>query len=134
MPNYGAILSDKQIWDLVNFFKFQVIDMTQLYDCTVTGTYPTATVAYSNIGKTGVAASGNTYYTTNCSSCHGTDGKKILIDGASVGSHLRANPAEDAHEIKFGVLGTGMKNRTISITQLKDLYKALADTTAFPKP
>ncbi len=136
MPKYGAIFTDKQIWDLVKFLQSEILDVKQLYDFTVTGTYPTATVAYSNLGKTGSADTGNTYYTANCLSCHGADGKKILVDGAafSVGSHVRAKPYEDAHKIKFGVLGSAMKNRTISVQQMKNLYKALSDSTKFPNP
>jgi hypothetical protein len=67
--------------------------------------------------------------------CHGTDGKKTLVDGTfSVGSHVRAKPNEDVHRIKFGVVGAAMKNRSITIAQMKNLYKALADTTKFPNP
>ncbi len=136
MPNYGAIFSDKQIWEFVKFFKNEIFDVKQLYDFTVTGAYPTATIQYSNIGKDGKAASGNTFYTANCLNCHGADGKKILVDGNtySVGSHVRAKPYEDVHKIKYGVLGSTMKNRSISLQQMKDLYKALADTTVYPNP
>jgi hypothetical protein len=58
------------------------------------------------------------------------------VDGAaySVGSHVRAKPYEDVHKIKFGVLGSIMKNRTINITQMKNLFKALADSTKYPNP
>jgi len=134
MPKYNAILTDREIWNIVRFFKYEIFDVKQLYDCTVTGTYPTATVAFSNIGKDGVAANGATYYTANCKACHGADGKTILMDGATVGSHVRAQPNEDFHKIKFGVLGSSMGKRTISLQQMKDLLKALSDTTAFPKP
>jgi mono/diheme cytochrome c family protein len=135
MPNYGAILSDRQIWDLVNFFKTQVIDAKQLDSFVISGTYPTATVTYLNIGKNGNADTGNTYYTTNCAGCHNADGKKFSVDGTySVGSHLRAKPYEDAHKIKFGVLGTTMKDRKITLAQMKNLFKALSDTTKYPNP
>jgi mono/diheme cytochrome c family protein len=135
MPNYGAILSDRQIWDVVKFFKYEIFDVKQLYDCTLTGAYPTATVTFSNLGKTGSADTGNIYYTANCVTCHGADGKTMVVDGAfSVGSHVRAKPNEDVHRIKFGVVGKAMKSRSITIAQMKNLYKALADTTKFPNP
>jgi mono/diheme cytochrome c family protein len=137
MPNYGAILSDKQIWDFVRFLQSESFDVKQLYDCTVTGAYPTATVAYSNIGKTGSSDTGNIFYTTNCVACHGADGKKIsTADGAafSVGSHVRAKPNEDFHKIKFGVLGSIMKSRSMTLVQMKNLYKALSDSTKYPNP
>jgi mono/diheme cytochrome c family protein len=142
MPNYGAIFSDKQIWDYVKFLKNECFDVKQLYDFTITGAYPTATVTYSNIGKDGNANTGNTFYTTSCKPCHGADGKSksdgsaFLVDGGaySVGSHVRAKPYEGAHIIKYGVLGLTMKNRTVSLQQVKDLFKALSDTTKYPNP
>jgi mono/diheme cytochrome c family protein len=135
MPNYGAIFSDQKIWDMVKFFKYEIFDAKQVYDCAVTGTYPTATVTFSNLGKNGNADTGTIYYTANCVSCHGTDGKTMLVDGTfSVGSHVRAKPNEDVHKIKFGVMGTAMKNRSITVAQMKNLYKALADTTKYPNP
>jgi mono/diheme cytochrome c family protein len=135
MPNYGAIFSDQKIWDMVKFFKYEIFDVKQLYDCSVTGAYPNATVVFSNLGKNGNADTGNIYYTTNCASCHGADGKTMLVDGTfSVGSHVRAKPNEDVHRIKFGVVGKAMKNRSITIAQMKNLFKSLADTTKYPNP
>jgi mono/diheme cytochrome c family protein len=135
MPNFGAILSDQQIWDMVKFLTYETFDVKQLYDCAVTGTYPNSTVAFSNLGKNGIADTGSAYYTKNCASCHGADGKMMLVDGTfSVGSHVRAKPNVDVHIIKFGVVGKAMKNRSISSTQMKHLFKALADTIKYPNP
>jgi mono/diheme cytochrome c family protein len=135
MPNYSAIFTDQKIWDMVKFFKYEILDVKQVYDCAVAGTYPAATIAFSNLGKNGSADTGNIYYTANCASCHGADGKLMLVDSTfSVGSHVRAKPDVDVHKIKFGVVGKAMKNRSITIAQMKNLYKALADTTKFPNP
>lgn len=135
MPDYSGILSDGEIWDLVKFLKEEAIDVSLLYDATYTGTYPTGTATYTNIGKDGNTINGNAYYTANCASCHGASGKTFLVDGAAftVGRHVRTKPYEDQHKVKFGQLGTAMPTHpNVSISDLKNLYKALTDTTAFP--
>ena len=133
MPNYGQTLSDVQLWDIVKFMKEGIFDVTILYDAVFTGTYPTGTAVYSNVGKDGNATNGNTYYTTNCVSCHGANGKTITLEGLSLGTFLRSKPYEVQHKIKYGQLGSAMVGEfDITITQMKDLYKALASTTTFP--
>ena len=137
MPNFSTLLSDAQIWDVVKFIKEGALDVTLLYDGTYTGTYPTGTAQYSNIGKDGNAANGRAFYATNCATCHGTDGKFIPnLDGPAgmtAGKFVRTTPNEAQHKIKFGQLGTGMTALSAATpTAVKDLYKALADTLAFP--
>lgn len=135
MPNYSQILTDKQIWDLVKFLKTEVIDVNDLYDFTITGTYPTGSITYSNIGKGGNSASGDNYFASNCVTCHGADGKLIVVDGSySVGSFIRNKPNEAQHKVKFGQLGSSMQAFRTSLQQMKDLYKALTDTTKYPNP
>jgi len=137
MPDYSKLLTDAQIWDIVKFLKEGAFDVTQLYDAVYTGTYPTGKAAYSNIGKDGNSGNGKTFYTANCASCHGADGKFIVnLDGTAgmtAGKFVRTKPNEAQHKIKFGQLGTIMKSiPTLTLTNAKDLYKALADTVAFP--
>lgn len=133
MPNYSQVLTDAQIWDLVKFLKEGAIDVTALYDATYTGSYPTGSASYSNIGKDGNATNGKTYFATECASCHGTDGKLLELEGMSAGQFLRSKPNEVQQKVKFGTLGSAMVGHfDITLTQMKDLYKALADTTAFP--
>ncbi len=136
MPNYAEILSDAQIWDLVKFLKTEGIDANGLYDCTVSGAYPTATVTYSNIGKDGNAADGMNIYSRHCKSCHGETGINVWIITDErvffVGGHVRFTPEQDAHTIRFGVLGSSMGDEKFSHEQLKNLFKALADSTQFP--
>lgn len=69
MPNYSQVLTDTQIWDLVKFLKEGAIDVTQLYDYTTSGSYPTGTITYSNIGKDGNATNGKTFFATECAGC-----------------------------------------------------------------
>lgn len=134
MPNYSQSLTDEHIWDLVKFLKTEVIDINNLYDFTTSGTYPTGSITYANIGKGGTAAAGNTYM-QNCTGCHGTNGRLIIVDGSfSVGSHLRAKPYEVQHKVKFGQLGSGMQAFNTTLQQMKDLYKALTDTAMYPRP
>ena len=133
MPDYSNLLSDNDIWDLVKYLKEEAINTDLLYDYQTTGTYSTtATITYSNIGKDGSATAGDTYYTSNCASCHGADGK--LISTSIVGKLGRTKPNEVWHKVKFGQLGSTMNAGFNSITtqELKDLYVALQNTTKYP--
>ncbi|MCK9641481.1 MAG: cytochrome c [Prolixibacteraceae bacterium] len=137
MPNYSELLSDAQIWDIVKYLKEGALDVTQLYDATYTGVYPTGSVAFSNIGKNGNAANGNAHYKAKCLMCHGADGKLIpnldATTGMTVGKFIRSKPNELQHKIKFGQLGTVMLGDfAITLSQMKDLYKAGTDLTNFP--
>ncbi len=133
-PDYGVILSDANIWDIVKFLKEEAINTYNLYDITVTGIYPTATITYSNMGKDGNATSGDAYYTSNCSGCHGATGTTISLGGSTLGKFVRSKNNETQHKVKFGQLGTSMTTGFGSVTEadMKDLYKALADTLVYP--
>jgi len=133
MPNYTQLLTDAQIWDIVKFMKEGMFDVTQLYDATYTGSYPTGTASYTNVGKDGNAANGNTFYTANCASCHGSDGKTLTMETMSLGKFLRSKPYEVQHKIQNGQLGSSMVGEfTMTTQQMKDLYKACADNTKYP--
>ncbi len=133
MPNYSQLLSDEQIWDIVKFMKAGMFDVTELYDATYTGTYPTGSASYANIGKDGNESNGNEYYTATCVACHGADGKGVDLEGMSLGKFIRSKPAEVQHKIKYGQLGSIMVGEfDITVNQLKDLYKACSNTANFP--
>ncbi|MBM2817259.1 MAG: hypothetical protein HW421_4021 [Ignavibacteria bacterium] len=140
MPKFSQILTDAQIWNLVKFLKVEALDVTQLYDATYSGTYPTGTSVYSNIGKDGDAAVGLEFYKAKCQVCHGVDGKQIAnldaTPGMTTGKFVRSKPNELQHKIKFGQLGTiaplDMKATPGTITDFKNLYKVLADVVLFP--
>lgn len=134
MPNFSQILTDGQIWDVVKFLKEGAFDVSQLYDATYTGAYPTGTVAFANLGKDGNAATGMTYYSANCS-CHGPSGTDRLLENMTLGAFTRSKSNEVQHKVKYGTLGSDpiMTGKfDITLSQMKDLYKALADTSAFP--
>ena len=135
MPDYSLILTDAQIWEMVEFLLEDAIDVNHLYDFTTTGAYPSGSITFSNVGMDGNAANGDAIFSARCSSCHGSDGTAFSVDGGfSVGSHLRAKPNEDQHKFKFGQLGTGMTSFVSDLNEMKDLYKALTNTTAYPDP
>ena len=133
MPNLNQILTDAQIWDIVKFMKEGMFDVTDLYDATYTGSYPNGSMTISNVGLDGNATNGNAYYTTNCVTCHGADGTNIELEGKTLGKFVRAKANEVQHKVKYGQLGSLMVGKfDITLTQMQDLYKACADTLAFP--
>jgi mono/diheme cytochrome c family protein len=138
MPDYSQIFTDEQIWELVDYLQDEALDTTMLYDVTLeTGTvYPNRARSFSNIGLDGDAANGDAIFAANCAGCHGDDGTTILVDGATytVGAHTRLKPYEDQHKVKFGHLGSSMGAilSTRPLNDIKDLLKALADTTKYP--
>jgi len=134
MPNLTQILTEAQMWDLVKFIREGMFDVSELYDATTTGAYPTGTWTPSNVGKDGNATNGNAIYTASCANCHGTDGTTIEVEKGTVGNFVRLKGNEAQHKIHYGQLGTGMVYRNITLSEMKDLYKALADETAYPSP
>jgi mono/diheme cytochrome c family protein len=137
MPDYSQILTDEQIWDLVNYLKEEALDTPQLYDITLdAGVYPTRGRTFTDLGKAGNAASGDTTFANRCATCHGADGTRILVDGGSytVGGHVRSKPYEDQHKVKFGHLGSimGAILAESTIEEIRDLLKALSDSAKYP--
>jgi thiosulfate dehydrogenase len=135
MPDYSEIMTDTDIWDLVKFLKYYAYDTDLFYDSATSGTYPDGSMSFTNIGTDGDAAAGAGVYASTCASCHGADGRLIIVDGEfSVGSYMRAKPNEAHHKFRYGVLGTAMINLGLNFTDIKNLYKALSDEGAFPDP
>jgi mono/diheme cytochrome c family protein len=133
MPNFGEILSDEQIWDLVKYLKDEVLDTTELYDVTTEGTYPTGSRTFSDVGKDGDAAHGDQLYADKCAGCHGADGTTIDLEGRSIGAFAREKPYEMWHKVKFGQLGSAMGPQGVdTLEDMKDLLKAASDPANFP--
>jgi len=133
MPNLAQLLTDSQLWDLVKFLKTGAFDVSKLYDASYTGTYPTGKAAYTNIGKDGNETEGLAYYKANCEACHGVGGKTLTMESMSAGKFTRSKPNEVHQKIKYGQLGSIMKGEfDITLEQMKNLYKALSNTTKFP--
>ncbi len=139
MPDFSEIFSDEEIWNIVKYLKDELLDTTQLYDITTDGTYPDGTRTFSNIGKDGDAANGDSIYAAKCAGCHGADGVggsfPVVDDGVelSIGAFARDKPYELWHKVKFGNPGSVMTAQGVdSLSDMKDLLKALADSDAYP--
>ena len=144
MPDYGKILSDAQVWDIVKFLKEAAFDTDQLYDVQTTGTYPTGSRTFSNVGKNGDAVAGKAFYDINCASCHGTNGRDdgsgniIPINasiGRSMGEFAREKPYELQHKTRFGNLGSTpqmLGTGNVPLVDIKNMFKALADAANYP--
>jgi mono/diheme cytochrome c family protein len=138
MPDYGLIMGDGMIWNIVKYLKENAVNTDKLYDLTTSGAYPGGVASFTNIGKDGNAIKGKVYYNANCTTagCHNSTGS-IPSSVETVGSILRAEPANAYHLIKFGFPGTAMINLPYQLTAMPDttlqnLFKAISDTTAFP--
>ncbi|MFC1650904.1 c-type cytochrome [Candidatus Latescibacterota bacterium] len=140
MPSYKPYLTAGQIWNLVKFMKEEWVEPAELYELVLSGPPITdadnmPTLTFSNIGNSGNSANGNALIATHCVSCHGTDGKLITdVDGKTgIGQFLRQKPHEAWFKIKFGNGGTMEPGELVNSTSdLKDVYKALTDTAAYP--
>lgn len=133
MPNLNQLLTDKQIWDLVKFMKEGMFDVSDLYDASYTGSYPNGSMVISNVGKDGDASKGTAYYTSNCVSCHGVDGTTLTLEDKTLGKFTRTKANEVQHKIRYGQLGSSMTGKfNITLSEMKDLYKSLANEIDFP--
>ncbi len=133
MPNLNQIFTDDQIWNMVKFMREGMYDVAELYDGTYTGTYPTGSATFANIGLDGDAATGNAYFAANCSGCHGADGTSLIMEEMTLGKFLRDKPNEVQHKVHYGQPGSGMVAQfDATVSEVKNLYKALSDTGAFP--
>lgn len=147
-PDYSELLTSEQVWSIVKFMKEEWVNPVELYDLAVTGaemhwdysTDPATLVSpeliYTNIGKDGDAANGDKLVKEQCAVCHGSDGNQIEIGSrAGIGQFVREKPHEAWFKIKFGEPGTGMEPgqmATSTSADLKDIYKALTNTTTYP--
>lgn len=134
MPDYGLILTDGEIWQITKFLKNEAFNTFNLYNINTTGSYPTGTKTFSNIGKDGDASNGNTLFASNCASCHGADGTLIAIEGdAYIGDYMRNKAYETQHKMRSGQPNTEMGPfPNIFESDVKDMLKAGQDPVAFP--
>jgi mono/diheme cytochrome c family protein len=156
-PDYSKILSDDKIWDLVKWLKEGAVynEANDLYTMTTTGAYNTTitpmttppTVVYSNWGGTdGDAVAGDAFYVAKCMVCHGNGGRGTsLASGPSgitvnntknvqIGDFVRTRTPEAIHKIISGQFGSSpwMCNTPITRDEMKNLLKALGNTTKYP--
>ncbi|PKP26464.1 MAG: hypothetical protein CVU03_02690 [Bacteroidetes bacterium HGW-Bacteroidetes-2] len=131
-PDYGTILSDALIWDLVKFLKEGALDTDELYAINTVGTYPTGSRTFTDLGRNGNATAGNAFYAAKCASCHGADGTTIPLGGNTLGKFTRSNPHEVQHKVVSGQLGSSMGSTPTTLEEMKNLYKALSNQTVYP--
>jgi mono/diheme cytochrome c family protein len=85
------------------------------------------------VGALGNEANGQALFAARCAGCHGADGRTLDIEGRSLGQLVRAKPNEAWFKAKFGEPGTGMNPGLVTaVSDLQDLYKALANPASFP--
>ncbi|OFX27726.1 MAG: hypothetical protein A2033_03005 [Bacteroidetes bacterium GWA2_31_9] len=147
MPYYGEILNDSQIWQIVKFLKVTSHNTDDFYDIATTGTYPTGSKTFSNIGKGGNATNGKVVYDSKCKSCHGADGKTIDIycKGLFLGEMFRLDPHEVHHKAIWGMpvdrenvaIGCtsgdyAMPQIAITDQDIRDMMVMGQDTVLFP--
>lgn len=146
-PDYSAILTDAQIWDVVKFIRETSHNVDDFYTTTTTGAYPTGKATFSNIGKGGDGAAGLVTYNATCAVCHGTDGKKIDIycKGLYLGEMFRKDPHEMQHKAIWGMpkdrehldagceAGGGiMPSMAITDQDIRNMMVMGQDTAKFP--
>lgn len=145
MPDYGLLITDAQIWQIVKFLKNDAHNFSDFYDMTTTGSYPTGTVTFSNIGKGGDAVAGQATYTAKCAGCHGANGKQIDVycQGEFIGTFCRSNPHELQHKAKWGMpmdidhptctyAGQMSVFTTITDQDIRNIMTLGQDTLVFP--
>lgn len=143
-PDYSALLTDAQVWNIVKFMREEWIMPEELYRLSVDGPpvyWDGAAVSPSlhffGIGAGGDEVNGDTIYAATCAACHGADGTSISLGGASLGGFLRSKPHELWFKVKFGQISSSsdeaMEPGLLTDTaNLRDLYRALTDVTAYP--
>jgi mono/diheme cytochrome c family protein len=151
MPNYGQILTDEDIWDLVKFIKETAHDVSDFYDMDISS----GTAVFSNIGTpskdpslAGDPVAGLATYNANCSVCHGADGTAINIYCKSVPEYLggmfRGDPHEIQHKAIWGMpydrehvlagctTANQMPAQNITDQDIRNMMVMGQDETAFP--
>jgi len=122
------------------------VEPNTLYDLQVSGgpmryamvadvwTLVKPTLSYSAIGQDGDAAAGTAVYTAKCTACHGATGIQTVGGGGTLGKFVRSKPNEAWFKVKFGqpTAGGMLPGLVTSTDDLKNLYKAFANTTNFP--
>ncbi len=143
-PDFAAVLSEAQAWNLVKFMREEWIDPDLLYDLTIDGlpVYTDTTVeppvvvkptlTYSSIGVLGNETEGQALFASSCASCHGADGTTIALEGMSVGQFVRSKPNEAWFKVKFGIPGAMPVGLVTETSDMQNLYKALANPANFP--
>ena len=143
-PDFARVLSESQIWNVVKFMFEEWVDPSELYDIEVTGpqmyvdytqippVVVAPTITYTNVGAKGNEAAGQALYSATCAMCHGADGRSVDLEGRSLGEYVRDKPYETWFKAKFGEPGAMASGLVTALSDLQDLYAALANAVNFP--
>lgn len=132
MPAYDEIFNDQEIWNLVKFIKEEGDNYRNYYAMSITGSYPRATVRFVDIGKGGDRANGDRLYKRQGAACHGPDGTALDLGGKSAEAFAREKTYEMVHKIRFGQPGSAMSGTPLTVREMNDLHRALAEKTTYP--
>jgi cytochrome c553 len=142
--DFGAALTTDQVWNLVKFMSEEWVAPSDLYDIEVMGpamyvdhsqvpaVVVSPTITYTNVGAKGNVVNGGDIYEGSCETCHGADGRTLDLGGRSLGQFVREKPNEAWFKAKFGEAGSMDPGIITELTDLQDLYAALANSANFP--
>jgi mono/diheme cytochrome c family protein len=123
---FAPVLSDKDIADLVKFLREGVADTSPYID---NGTLR----AVGDVGH------GKSLFDSNCSTCHGADGRKInfkrgVYDSEYVYDTASLEPHVLFHRVRFGTPGSSMPTAIAKGYYLKDVADILAYVQTLSTP
>lgn len=137
VPAFGSVLDERDLSDLVAF-----VDKTRRGELAGPGAIfqlnATAPKGFV-LNPGGDAVRGKARFARTCATCHGPDGRKLVIDDTeSAGSISRSSGYEIWFKILHGQPGTAMDRQIPEPTApeqaaaILDLLAALCDRTSFP--
>lgn len=137
MPMYGAIMSAANIAAIADHLvqlragtKAGPDDVLELLATTNTNSGG----KFHAVKTGGDTTNGDTLIGNKCAACHGANGTQEPLDGGeySLGSMVRAMPAEGYHKALNGNPGTYMTSQYTAFQDILDVLAALCDQTRYP--
>ncbi len=119
--DFSSVLSDAALENLVDFLSEGLTNDTKYID------YATKKVVGADL------TNGKELFDETCATCHGTDGRMLLIEETEVVSSLaNGNPWEILHKIRFGQPGTAMPSGVADGWSIQDAVDVLGYAQTLP--